>query len=380
MSGDQGGPAGFGGSADLVFSEDIKLRRFIGLSFKNLLLTILTLTLYNFWARTEVRKRVWAGTIINDEPLEYRGKGKELFIGFLLVTFCVLLPASLILGLAHLFLGQEITIFIGTLFYLTAGYLSFVAIYRARAYLLSRTSWRGVRLIQGPDWGWGFGWSMVGHVVMTMITLGWWTPRMRMRIAHDLWSRTSWGDEKFIFNEGETKNLAGGLYASYAVAWFGGWVVMIAAFGAAFAAMMALSAGNPAVMMADPQYAMTAMLTLYALVIPAAVLAAFISLPYQAAVYRRIADKLRIDNLRFKLGVGSLALFWLSLGNLLIIVFSLGILSPLAQARSWRFLVRRLSTEGSIDLAAIHQAASRGPGAGEGLADAMHVSVLDGGL
>ena len=56
------------------------------------------------------------------------------------------------------------------------------------------------------------------------------------------------------------------------------------------------------------------------------------------------------------------------------------ILSPLAQARSWRFFVRRLSTHGAIHLAAIEQAASRGPSAGEGIADAMHISILDGGL
>jgi uncharacterized membrane protein YjgN (DUF898 family) len=363
----------------LVFSEDIKLPRFIGLSFKNLLLTVLTLGLYNFWARTEVRRRVWAGTIINDEPLEYRGRGIELFIGFLIVTFGVLLPASLLVIGAQLFAGQIVAGLLVAALYLMGSYLGCVAIYRARAYLTSRTSWRGVRLHQGPDWGWGFGWSVVGHMLMLPLTLGWWAPRMRMKMAHDLWTRTSWGDEKFVFNEGATKNLAGGLYLYYALAYFGGGVIIAFALGAVAGGMMALGAGNPEVM-SDPNTLIAMMVVLYGTLIPAVILAAFISLPYQAAVFRRIADKLRIDNLRFNLDVKALPLFGLSIINLLTIIFSLGILSPLAQARSWRFLVRRLSTEGSINLAGIEQAASRGPGAGEGLADALHVSVLDGGL
>lgn len=384
MSDDQtaGAPAGTAPAGEtLIFSEDIVLKRLIGLSFKNLLFTILTLGLYNFWARTEVRRRVWAGTVINDEPLEYRGRGMELFIGFLLVTFCILLPASLIIGLAHFFLDPSIAGTLVGVLYLAGMYLSCVALYRARAYLLSRTSWRGIRLHQGPDWGWFFGWSVIGHSLMTGITLGWWSPRMRMKLAYDLWSRTSWGDEKFVFNEGETHGLAKGLYGYYALAWFGAFAIIIAAIAFMGAVGFALGAAlGPQAAQVDPAHAIAMVAAIYAILIPAIFLAAFIRLPYEAAAYRQIASKVRIDNLRFKLNVKALPLFWLALGNLLIVIFSLGIMAPLAQARSWRFFVRRLSSEGAIDLAAIEQAASRGPSAGEGLADAMHISILDGGL
>ena len=59
----------------------------IGLSFTNMLLRILTLGIYHFWAKTEVRKRIWSAIRINDEPLTYTGRGLELFIGFLIVFF-----------------------------------------------------------------------------------------------------------------------------------------------------------------------------------------------------------------------------------------------------------------------------------------------------
>lgn len=371
-----GGPAG----ENLVFSEDIVLTRLIGLSFKNLLFTILTLGLYNFWARTAVRRHVWAGTIINDEPLEYRGRGMELFIGFLLVTFCVLLPGSLVIALAHFFLDPAIATTLVVLLYLAAMYLSCVALYRARAYLLSRTSWRGIRGHLGPDWGWFFGWSVIGHYLMSAITLGWWAPRMRMKMAYDLWSRTSWGDEKFVFNEGETHGLAKGLYGYYTLAFFGGAAVMIVALTTIGGLLVGFGLSVTSPDQVSPEQVVAMMAAIYGVLIPAIFLAAFMRLPYEAAAYRQITAKLRIDNLRFKMDVKALPLFWLSVGNLLIVIFSIGILSPLAQARSWRFFVRRLTSEGSINLAAIEQAASRGPSAGEGLADAMHISVLDGGL
>ena len=43
----------------------------IGLSFMNLVLKIITLGTYHFWAKTEVRQRLWSGIRLNDEPLTY---------------------------------------------------------------------------------------------------------------------------------------------------------------------------------------------------------------------------------------------------------------------------------------------------------------------
>ena len=55
----------------------------------NLLLRVLTLGIYHFWAKTEVRKRIWSAIRINDEPLTYTGRGMELFLGFLIVFLVV---------------------------------------------------------------------------------------------------------------------------------------------------------------------------------------------------------------------------------------------------------------------------------------------------
>ncbi len=47
----------------------------------NLLLTILTLGIYHFWAKTNIRKYLWDKTRFDGEPFEYTGTGGELFMG-----------------------------------------------------------------------------------------------------------------------------------------------------------------------------------------------------------------------------------------------------------------------------------------------------------
>ena len=68
----------------------------VGLSVKNFLLRIVTLGIYGFWGKTEVRKRIWSGIRLNGEPLQYSGTGKELFLGFLVIFGVVVLPTMLV--------------------------------------------------------------------------------------------------------------------------------------------------------------------------------------------------------------------------------------------------------------------------------------------
>ena len=77
---------------------------FAGLSFLNGVLRILTLGVYHFWGKTEVRQRIWSAVRIDGEPLEYRGTGGELLRGFLIVFFLILLPMGLASFASSLFL------------------------------------------------------------------------------------------------------------------------------------------------------------------------------------------------------------------------------------------------------------------------------------
>ncbi len=65
----------------------------------------------------------------------------------------------------------------------------------------------------------------------------------------------------------------------------------------------------------------------------------------------------------------------LMLTNLLLVIFTLGFLTPVVEARTARFLIRRLRSEGVADLAAARQA-EQGPRTGEGLADAFGMATV----
>src|SRR6266511_2976791 len=52
---------------------------------KNLLLNFITLTIYRFWGKTNIRRYAWSHTSLQGQRFEYTGRGGELFVGFLIV-------------------------------------------------------------------------------------------------------------------------------------------------------------------------------------------------------------------------------------------------------------------------------------------------------
>jgi len=118
-----------------------------GLSFVNLALRIITLGIYHFWAKTEVRQRIWSAIRINDEPLTYTGRGLELFLGFLIVMGVVFLPTVLLMAAIAFSFGPQhpVTNTATLALYVGFGLLFGLAIYRAQRYRLARTRWRGIR-------------------------------------------------------------------------------------------------------------------------------------------------------------------------------------------------------------------------------------------
>ena len=71
----------------------------------NALLFVVTLTIYRFWAKTNVRRHIWSCVRINGEPLEYTGRGMELLLGFLIVFGLFFLPVFLVLMVMQMTLG-----------------------------------------------------------------------------------------------------------------------------------------------------------------------------------------------------------------------------------------------------------------------------------
>jgi uncharacterized membrane protein YjgN (DUF898 family) len=132
-------------------------------------LEFVTLGFYRFWLLTDIRRHLWANTVVDGDAAEYTGRGRELLIGFL-VALAILVP----IYLGYFLIGLEAersqafaSIPLIAFFYLFGQF----AIYRARRYRLTRTVWRGVRFwMKGSGWIYALQASLWG--VLTALTLG----------------------------------------------------------------------------------------------------------------------------------------------------------------------------------------------------------------
>ena len=184
------GQTGAASGEPIVLSQRGQLKSFLWLSLRNGLLNLVTLTLYRFWGKTEVRRRLWATTYLNDEPFEYTGRGIELFLGFLLALAVLVLP-FLILVFGVQFLGPGAALLILLPFYAFLGFLIGFGRFTAFRYLATRTSWRGVRFhMRGSPVNFGLSW--LGYGLLSGITLGWFWPAADRRLAGRLWDGARW--------------------------------------------------------------------------------------------------------------------------------------------------------------------------------------------
>jgi uncharacterized membrane protein YjgN (DUF898 family) len=97
---------------------------------------------------------------------------------------------------------------------------------------------------------------------------------------------------------------------------------------------------------------------------------------YQAATINHFAAHTLYEGATFRGNATAWSLVWLVISNLLIVTFTLGLLAPVAQARSARYLVERLSIDGAVPLAEIAQRAEDPMKRGEGLAQVFDVDAF----
>ncbi|WP_304163980.1 YjgN family protein [Phenylobacterium aquaticum] len=348
------------GVETLTFAQKVRLGSFLGLSVKNGLLNLVTLTLYRFWGRTEVRRRLWQAIYLNDEPFEYTGRGGELFRGFLYAMLLVGLPLLVVVAGAQ-FLGPKFAALIIFPIYLFLFVLFGFARFSAFRYLASRTLWRGVRFqLKGSRIRYGF--SYLGYLLLSVITLGWFWPAAERRLAGPLWDGLRFGDRRFRFSLDAARKIP--IYRAFIPAALVFGVLYFAVMGVIFAIRFAAQKAQPAA----PDGAMIVLI--YAMLLPLSVLGVLIFAPYQAARLRSVVAGISLEDARFRLEVKWWGMAMLELGNLLLLIISLGLLFPVVEARTARFLISRLKSTGTADLASAVQA-PRGPGTGEGLADAF---------
>lgn len=359
------------------FAHRGRLFNVLGLAAKNALLTLLTLTLYRFWARTAMRRRLWSRTWIMGDALEYTGTAWELFRGFLIALPVFFLPAIFVLYIAPIALDPTTAGWLLIGFYIVAVPLIAAGRYLMRRYQLSRTRWRGIRLGLAGSAA-AFAYASSGWTLLQIVSLGWYTPVSRINRARYIWQHTRFGDQPFEFVK-DGKSPQHGLWWPFALGWFG----FVAAFFAAFIAMAAVLAAfgisggfapsdNGEVTNSSLWAVMGAGLggaVVFALTIAA------LWTPYNAAAMNRVASLIHLDGARFRLKVHTISLLLITFAGWVIIALSLGFLAPVAGFLQVRYVMNRLEMIGQPRFAEIGQAIVPEHNAGEVLGEAFDLDM-----
>jgi uncharacterized membrane protein YjgN (DUF898 family) len=196
------------------FDYDGRTFSFAGLVFVNLILQILTLGIFRFWARTRERRFLWSHVSLGEDRLEYTGKGLELFLGFLIVMIVLIPIGAIFQGLSLAVGDSEPGIIIVTVLYITGlMFLIHLAIYRTRRYRLSRTLWRGIR---GTLTGSPVRYALVAMAWLPAValSLGLAAPFMRVALLNRELNNMHLGDRPFVF-DGRARDL----FAYWIVPW-----------------------------------------------------------------------------------------------------------------------------------------------------------------
>jgi uncharacterized membrane protein YjgN (DUF898 family) len=417
---------------DITF--DSKGDKLLSLGLINGLLKLVTLGLYTFWGKTEVRRRIWSFTRLNGEPLEYTGTGKELFLGFLVVFIAVLLPVSIAgFAIVYLFPGNRTAIAA----YQTATYLVFFllvgnAMYRAQRFRLSRTRWRGIRgSLEGSPaaYGWSYFWTLalpfglvaalsgVGGLIIALgfIAALWIFPWRANKLQGLITNNMRFGDRPFSYS-----GRSGPLYKRYFFAWAGSALLYIGAASAAIA--YAYSRGLIELMQAGLPPPGREILVFFAIGLATLAGIGLVTAWYRANQMNHFADHTHLEGATFKLQASGRSLMWLLFSNWMLAAFGLilgltigallyqvfglaprvtdeelgqyetGLLPILAlavpvvltttlattfaQFRSARYFLSRLKLDGPVNLNAILQSQSTGPKRGEGLAQVFDLDAF----
>ena len=344
----------------------------------NLALSILTLGIYRFWGRTRIRRYVWSQTGLLGEPLEYTGRGVELFLGFL---FALVLIYGPIVGL-FFGLGVELPdpgeelggaklnaliLFFAIVLLATPILMLFyyVALFAAYRYRIGRTSWLSIRGgMEGSAWRYGF--LGLGLGFLNVLTLGWTKPWADSVVFRYRLGRTWFGSGRF-----ESLLDAEGLYKSYALAWIGTAIAVAALFAVSFQLLRVIAEdhgahGSPFLVQAIAIAIELTPLIVYQLLICA----------YKAALVRKIAETLRYEKVRFRANVTFGDVFRLRIPNILLMAFTLGLAYPYVVLRTARFIARHVEFHGDIETAAIGQTDVGSPRYGEGLMEFFGIGTI----
>lgn len=114
---------------------------YFGILIINWLLTAVTFGFYYPWAKAKKLQYLYGETSLNGDRFEFHGTGKEMFKGFIKVIGLFLVLG----GILVLFTFLKMPVLGLLLFYMAFFAILPIAIHGSYRYRMSRTSWRGIR-------------------------------------------------------------------------------------------------------------------------------------------------------------------------------------------------------------------------------------------
>ena len=177
---------------------------------KGLLLTLVTLGIYSFWAKVDVRRYLFQKTHFFNRSFNYHATGKEKFIAFLKGLLLIAIVGAMIYGLGYAVYILSSSVEMGMM----TGYLLAFSIFLAlkpailvgkARYELSRTSWSNVRFRFNGNVRTCFSIFLKG-VLLSIITLGLYVPWFLRNLHAFYVNHTQLGNQGFSYN-GEGKEL-----------------------------------------------------------------------------------------------------------------------------------------------------------------------------
>ncbi len=354
--------------ADSAFAFEGNWKDFARIALPNLLLTIVTLGIYRFWATARERRYLWSRTRFVDEHLEWAGTGMELFLGFVIVIFLFGLPYFGLSFVAQALIArgyETIGAGLGVVALVTIFYLGGVARFRALRYRLSRTRWRGIR--GGSDsGGFAFGISYMWKTLVGWLPVGLLIPWSMTSLWNERWSKMSFGPFPF-----EANAESGGVFTRFLLFYLAPFVMFV---GALIMAGMGMLAGYG--IGGEEGTAIGGLVGLAGVVLFFYIGLGLIAVAFYAKFYREVVGATRWRDLHFSFEAATMDWIKLLIGDALLVVFTFGLGFIFLSYRHWKFFVTHLEAGGEILLDELTQSQTRTARHGEGLLDAFDMGAI----
>ena len=309
----------------------------------NAILQVITFNFYYPWAKAAKLDYLYEQTEFAGSRFKFHGTGKEMFIGYLKMLAIIIVIYS-----SFWFAKANEQIVLGTL--LLYGGLIIVyplAIHGTAKYRLSRSSWRGIFFGYRGELGELFAKLFIG-ILVSVFTLGIYWSWVEVDLRKYVTKNIRFGSVEFDFvGKGADLFLIKLKYIIFIFAAIIFGVVLIIMFGVVSGSefsRIGIQSLNPSISFIF--FGIFAYLFFIAII-------GSIALMRQREIFQFYADNTFLrQNEQWhgvKLQMSFIDLLQLSITNMLLILFTLGIATPFVEIRTFHFIMPRLEIDGSFD-------------------------------